>query len=797
MQFRSSGALAKAMRHSWHVHAKPFVSLFLCAALTLGPVGPMGLGSAWGATDVYYRVKGTSLAPVSVPLQKDFIVPDVIHKSLLQGNHIAYNNPVTDNNNLWDTVVKPHNGSGIHVTASGQVVAGAGDAETKDHTALVWLREHVSGHTNTSAPADGVLAINTPVKVGYTQYTNYDTVTPSNLTVFKKVDGKYYVGTFTGTPADGIAYTASQEVVFNYQNQYLSVGGYHGSAPYVVDTVTFEGNSLLVANGYRFRAAETPDFALTFDKPGESITVYNLDAVEVYHGNSETVPYKLDGTHQVEIDPTAQLLVSDAHVGETYNIVDAGTGATFTGYNGAGTSWNPAHTTTNSPMIKATPRLNVATGTVTVTTTLVSASRAYPKVSSGMVKILNSEVGKNNVGPRYVDEQYVADNRNAHERGVHFLSRAIDNRYLGYDRTRAAATMEGAARMVIAGAVPQMTMAASTAASNAVAQRTSMALPTRSLIHAMNSNGEVTNAARDGQTGMSSGDMAASTSRKYDKNGFAMWVMPLFQHTSAQGLRAGEFDLDYNGGLGGIALGADYTLDKAFRFGVGFNIGGGFAEGKGDFNKTTNDLTFWGVNGYLGWADDNLGLSADVGYTQTYNKLKQKLPGDMRMRDPKADVKGHALTAGARAEYRFETAMLDVTPHVGARYTYLQTDRTTIRSDGDMMKANAIAQNIWTFPVGVMFSREIDAGDGWYFKPMLDLAVVPAVGDINAKQDIRFTGTSTTAQMETQTMDYISYMGGAGLEIGNENFSLGVNYNLLVGEHATNHGVFGTLRVNF
>ena len=273
--------------------------------------------------------------------------------------------------------------------------------------------------------------------------------------------------------------------------------------------------------------------------------------------------------------------------------------------------------------------------------------------------------------------------------------------------------------------------------------------------------------------------------------------MPLYQHSSAQSLHAGEFDLDYNGGLGGIALGADYTLDKAFRFGVGFNIGGGFAEGKGDFNKTTNDLTFWGVNAYAGWTNDNFGLSADVGYTQTYNKLKQKLPSEMRMHDLKADVKGHALTAGARAEYRFETAVLDVTPHVGARYTYLQADETTIKSDGDMIKADAIAQTIWTFPVGVMFSREIDAGDGWYFKPMLDLAVVPAVGDIDARQDIRFTGTSTTAQMETQTMDYISYMGGAGLEIGNENFSLGVNYNLLVGEHATNHGVFGTLRVNF
>uniref|UniRef100_UPI0013ECEF08 hypothetical protein n=1 Tax=Desulfovibrio sp. ZJ369 TaxID=2709793 RepID=UPI0013ECEF08 len=91
----------------------------------------------------------------------------------------------------------------------------------------------------------------------------------------------------------------------------------------------------------------------------------------------------------------------------------------------------------------------------------------------------------------------------------------------------------------------------------------------------------------------------------------------------------------------------------------------------------------------------------------------------------------------------------------------------------------------------------IETGNGWHFKPSLDLAVIPAAGDIEARSDVRFTGVSGTAELESQTMDYISYMGQAGLEFGNDNVSFGVNYNLQTGVHSTSHGVFGTFRYEF
>ena len=131
------------------------------------------------------------------------------------------------------------------------------------------------------------------------------------------------------------------------------------------------------------------------------------------------------------------------------------------------------------------------------------------------------------------------------------------------------------------------------------------------------------------------------------------------------------------------------------------------------------------------------------------------------------------------------------------RYTSLNTDEYDVKSGGTVLKGDAINQNIWTFPVGVAFSKEIETGNGWHFKPSLDLAVIPAAGDIKARGDVRFTGVNGSAEVETQTMDYITYMGQAGLEFGNDTVSLGVNYNLQAGANTTAHGVFGTFRYEF
>ncbi|MCD7984505.1 MAG: autotransporter domain-containing protein [Desulfovibrio sp.] len=519
-------------------------------------------------------------------------------------------------------------------------------------------------------------------------------------------------------------------------------------------TLAVTGTGYVDLNKHRNSGQDVSSSIITFMEG----STFDVSAASVSNGNT-AIRNAVDNA--VKVADGAKLRISGAKAGERYAIADAAINQTGENKNG----WRDANLLSSTSFLGFD--FNPVTGEVT--TRAKSAAEAMPA--------LDSELGNLASG------MYAAGRNDyfASEKGRRFLSRATDGNYMA-DAGQAAVTIESAARMAVIGAVPQMTMAAANAAGNAVTQRTGLAQPGGDAIQSMAADGSV-------QTGASAGDAS--------KTGFAMWIMPLYQSANGWGLEGGNFNMDYSGGLGGVAIGADYTFDNAIRAGITFNIGGGYAEGSGDFNKTTNDMNFWGIGAYLGWAQNNFGLTADVNYTSTYNKLEQELPSGMQMRDLKSDVTAWAVSAGLRGEYRFETGVVDIIPHAGLRYMSLNTDEYDVKSEGTLLKGDAINQNIWTFPVGVAFSKRIETGNGWHVKPSLDLAVIPAAGDIKARGDVRFTGVSGTAELETQTMDYISYMGQAGLEFGNDSVSFGVNYNLQAGAHSTAHGVFGTFRYEF
>ena len=507
------------------------------------------------------------------------------------------------------------------------------------------------------------------------------------------------------------------------------------------------------------------------DFSGKSLLVVSADAALDPEGalSSNTA------SGVVNLTNGAKLRIAGAKIGEQYTVLGTNLDSNIAYKDADGnatteadsTAWVGANLSTDSKLVHLEKS---ATGEYKGA--LTSAAAFMPKLDGELVKVVNNMALAGDIG---------TTGEESASKGVRFLNRAISENYLNNDAA-AAVTIESAARMALAGAVPQMTMAASNAAGNAVTQRTGLAQPGGNAIQSMGTDGSM-------QTGASAGDAA--------RTGFAMWIMPLYQSSNGYGMKAGNFDMDFSGGLGGVAIGADYTFDNAIRAGITFNIGGGYAQGSGDLNETTNNMNFWGIGAYAGWTPGNFGLTADVNYTSTYNKLEQDLPASMQMGKLKSDVTAYAISAGLRGEYKIETSVMDITPHVGVRYMSLNTDEYDVKSGGTLLKGDAINQNIWTFPIGVAFSKQIETGNGWHFKPSLDLAVIPAAGDIDARSDVRFTGTGTKAELDTQTMDYVSYMGQAGLEFGNDTTTLGVNYNIQLGAKSTAHGVFGTFRYEF
>lgn len=512
------------------------------------------------------------------------------------------------------------------------------------------------------------------------------------------------------------------------------------------NSATFADNSLLVING----------------------------ADDAIAAGGAAISFETTGT--LSVAEGAKLLITDAVAGQAYTIVDNVNAPTATGLAG----WKNNGMTSTTDMISLddavfTPGSTGAAGTVTTSAKRNDAATVFPNLSDGMANAVN-DLYTGHDGAAGEPRWDYADVDSA-DMGVRFLSRATDNRFLGADKDAAAATIESAARIAFAGAVPQMTKMASDAGSNAVVNRLGFANPADGA-QAMDAEGKIV-----------------------DRNttGFALWIAPLWQNQHGWGMEADNLDYGFNGNLGGVSLGADYTFENAIRAGITFNIGGGYAESSGgDLNSTENRMSFWGLGAYAGWNYENFGLMADVSYTSTWNDLQQDMDSRMGMGDLEADVQASAISAGLRAEYKLETSVLDVIPHIGVRYMSLNTWGFDAESNGGtVLEGDGFHQDIWTFPVGVTFTKDFTLDSGWSFKPSIDFSVIPAAGDIKAKQDVAFTGLPGTYEVETQMMDYLTWQGGVGLELGNDTMSFGVNYTLQAGQHTTGHGVFGSFRYEF
>ena len=341
--------------------------------------------------------------------------------------------------------------------------------------------------------------------------------------------------------------------------------------------------------------------------------------------------------------------------------------------------------------------------------------------------------------------------------GIRFLSRAVNENHL--PKADTVHTVDGAAQIAVAGGVQGMAVAAADAPVRAIQDHASLS------------------------------HMTTTREGAIRKDGLNLWINALYGAEHARNLGAGSLDGGYNADFGGIVFGGDYAFGD-FRVGMALNAGSGTARSRGDFNATKNDFDFWGMNLYGSWSRDQFNIVGDLGYSANKNEVKQDLPTTMQLGQLRADVDTGVLTAGLRGEYRFETDWADVTPHVGVRYYNLRADGFTSRiDDHDVFRVGRDTQEIWTFPIGVSFSRDFETSSGWKVKPRADLSVVPAAGDLKAKTKVRVPGVAASDTIKARIMDSVSLDGTLGLEVQKDNISFGLDYGIRASEHKVGHGV--------
>ena len=269
---------------------------------------------------------------------------------------------------------------------------------------------------------------------------------------------------------------------------------------------------------------------------------------------------------------------------------------------------------------------------------------------------------------------------------------------------------------------------------------------------------------RVGAVGVEAASIAATGSQA---NG-GVWLTPMYKSMDADGFNAEGVTYGSDVDAAGVAFGAD-TVNGNMRFGAVFNIGSGDAEGKGNGNGLKDEFDYYGFGIYSAMGFGNFALVGDASMTVVSHDVE-----GLGLRG-KADTT--AVTMGITGQYTVATPMVDVTPHLGARFIRLNTDSyDLVGADGAIATTDFDVQNVFSVPLGVTLSKAFVAG-GWSLAPSADLTVTFNTGDTEAKSTTTFTGVKAI-NLNTEVLDEVQYgvTLGLGAQYGAFGTSFGINY---------------------
>ena len=242
----------------------------------------------------------------------------------------------------------------------------------------------------------------------------------------------------------------------------------------------------------------------------------------------------------------------------------------------------------------------------------------------------------------------------------------------------------------------------------------------------------------------------------------------MYKSMDADGFNAEGASYGSDVDAAGVAFGAD-TVNGNMRFGAVFNIGSGDAEGKGNGNGLKDEFDYYGFGIYSAMGFGNFALVGDASMTVVSHDVE-----GFGLRG-KADTT--AVTMGITGQYTVATPIVDVTPHLGARFIRLNTDSyDLISADGVLATTDFDVQNVFSVPLGVTLSKAFVAG-GWSLAPSADLTVTFNSGDTEAKSTTTFTGAPAIG-LNTEVLDEVTYglTVGLGAQYGAFGTSFGINY---------------------
>ena len=270
-----------------------------------------------------------------------------------------------------------------------------------------------------------------------------------------------------------------------------------------------------------------------------------------------------------------------------------------------------------------------------------------------------------------------------------------------------------------------------------------------------------------------SSDSILSRAERLSQSDFGvggLWVDLNGLNSRADSYSANSVTYGFKSDLAGFTLGADHKAGNDLIIGAALNAGTGSVRGQGTAAGIKNEVDYWGLNLYGMWVTDYVNLIGTLGYFRASN--------DVSYLTASASPEVQAYTMTVRAEKNIPlNDTYSATPHVGVRWSHLETDGFAAGGFTYSVENADIVQ----IPIGTAFSGHADIG-GFSVKPYLDLEIAPTFGDKTTDYKVGFVGGSAQDLIDARIIGSVVWSTRIGVAAFSDAHSFGLRY----GVHASN-----------
>ena len=285
---------------------------------------------------------------------------------------------------------------------------------------------------------------------------------------------------------------------------------------------------------------------------------------------------------------------------------------------------------------------------------------------------------------------------------------------------------------------------------------------------------------------------------KTQQTGGGLWVKATGGTAETRSVKSGKMEGGAQTDTFGIVLGADYvTESQNFVFGGAFAYTKSSVTSTGDWTDTDNSVDSYSFSAYGAWTpNESFNLSGHFGYQTSSGEIAQKIRlGNVG--SASADVDQDIIFGGLRAEYRMRFGDVILVPHAGVRVVHgLSGDYDTKVNGAKAFATDFDSTTTWQLPVGVAVRGHFDTGNGWSFRPVGDISVIPQFGDTEQDYTVKNNRGVSDALSGQFAGDFVT-KARLGFELEKDNTTVSLDYGFARGDIDESHTVNATVRFLF